>query len=127
MNAPLDEYVAAVESFLADAVTHRRLGVALLSADAALWLCPCYSDTGAPTLLLLHDAVHGLGWSWLPDKVGVESVVATERVAGWHTTTVGVLQWLRGEVRDPLLDGGDDDQRLVDFFANALGDTRGAR
>ena len=132
MKAPIDEHVGSVGLLLSTVATPRTLdasdGPGAIAADAALWLCPCYAPDDAPTWLLLHDA-DGLGWSRVPDEIDVETVVASEQMTGWHTEPFAVLQWLTGQADHPWLDGdeGEADRQVVDFFANALRDTRGTR
>lgn len=72
-------------------------------ATLALCLCACYDDDLSPTWLIYGDE-DDLVWCSVPDGMDVDDIVRAETVAGSHTSSLEVLEWLADQTSLP----GDD-------------------
>lgn len=100
-----DPSVALVEDIL-EAAACRTPGAApqrdgRLVVHHAIWLCACETMDDSPVWLIYDVGEDGVGWQRLPDPKRPADVVEAELLTGGHPDPHGVLEWLRGDARDP--------------------------
>ncbi|MDT0202961.1 hypothetical protein [Nocardioides sp. AE5] len=66
-----------------------------VQAELALWLCACYNDGPSPTWLIFGND-DDLAWCSMPAGMDVDDVVHADVIAGSHTSSGEVLDFLAG-------------------------------